>query len=59
MFKIIGELINNTRKKVNAAVAEKDAPFIQDLARRQIEAGADWIDVNGGARSGLEEEDMN
>ena len=59
MFKIIGELINNTRKKVNEAVADKDASFIQDLAKQQIEAGADWIDVNGGARSGLEEEDMN
>jgi len=59
MFKIIGELINNTRKKVNEAVAGKDASFIQDLAKQQIEAGADWVDVNGGARSGQEEEDMN
>ena len=59
MFKIIGELINTTRKKIHEAVAGKDASFIQDLVKRQIEAGAHWIDVNAGARYGKEEEDMN
>jgi cobalamin-dependent methionine synthase I len=58
MFKIIGELINTTRKKIYKAVVGKDAPFIQDLVKRQIEAGAHWIDVNAGARHGHEEEDM-
>lgn len=46
---IIGELINSTRKAVRKAVEEKDAAFIQDLAKRQAEAGANWIDVNAGA----------
>ena len=49
MFKIIGELINTTREKVKEATANRDAAFIQDLAKKQIEAGADWVDVNGGA----------
>jgi 5-methyltetrahydrofolate corrinoid/iron sulfur protein methyltransferase len=46
---IIGELINSTRKQVRKAVEEKDAAFIQDLARKQAAAGAHWIDVNAGA----------
>jgi cobalamin-dependent methionine synthase I len=46
---IIGELINSTRKQIRKAVEEKDAAFIQDLARRQAAAGANWIDVNAGA----------
>jgi 5-methyltetrahydrofolate--homocysteine methyltransferase len=58
MFKIIGELINTTRKKIGEAVAGKDAPFIQDLVKQQIEAGVHWIDVNAGARHGHEEADM-
>ena len=58
MFKIIGELINTTREKVKEATANRDAAFIQDLAQKQIDAGADWIDVNGGARAGQEEQDM-
>ncbi|HTP60247.1 MAG TPA: dihydropteroate synthase [Spirochaetia bacterium] len=46
---IIGELINSTRKQVRAAVERKDSACIQDLARRQSEAGARWVDVNAGA----------
>jgi cobalamin-dependent methionine synthase I len=46
---IIGELINSTRKQVRKAIEEKDAPFIQDLAKKQAAAGANWIDVNTGA----------
>ena len=46
---IIGELINSTRKQVRAAVEQQDAALIQGLARRQVEAGANWIDVNAGA----------
>ncbi len=46
---IIGELINSTRKQIRKAVEEKDAAAIQSLAKRQVEAGAHWIDVNAGA----------
>ena len=46
---IIGELINSTRKSIRAAMENRDAPYIQDLALRQDKAGADFIDVNAGA----------
>jgi cobalamin-dependent methionine synthase I len=46
---IIGELINSTRKQVRKAIEEKDSGYIQGLAKKQVEAGARWIDVNAGA----------
>lgn len=55
---IIGEKINGTLKKVGAAVLERDAAFIQDLARRQAEAGASYIDVNAGTPATREPEDL-
>lgn len=45
---IIGELINCTRKRVGAAAQNRDAAFIQEVARNQANAGADMLDVNGG-----------
>ena len=45
---IIGELINCTRKKVGAAAAASDVEFFKEIARRQVDAGADMLDVNGG-----------
>jgi len=51
---IVGELINTSRRAVAAAVEARDAAFLQDLARRQAEAGADMIDVNCGTRLGTE-----
>lgn len=44
---IIGELINCTRKKVAEAAQRRDAEFFQDLARKQVQAGAHMLDVNG------------
>ena len=38
-MKIIGEKINGTRKRVAQAIAERDAEFIKDLAKKQAEAG--------------------
>lgn len=46
---IIGELINSTRKQIRKAIEEKDGAYIQSLAKRQAEAGANWVDVNAGA----------
>ncbi len=46
---IVGELINSTRKKIKEAMQNKDAEYIRDLAIKQDEAGADFIDVNAGA----------
>jgi cobalamin-dependent methionine synthase I len=45
---IIGELMNGTRKSIKAAIERRDAEFIADLARRQEQAGADYIDCNPG-----------
>ena len=45
---IVGEKINTSRKEVKEAVERKDAGFIRELARRQMEAGAHYIDVNCG-----------
>jgi cobalamin-dependent methionine synthase I len=45
---IIGELINCTRKRIGAAAQSRDAEFIKEVARNQVNAGADMLDVNGG-----------
>lgn len=45
---IIGELINCTRKKVGEAAQNRDTGFFQELARKQVAAGAHVLDVNGG-----------
>jgi len=58
MFEVIGERINTSRKSVQAAVAERDSDYIIDDIEKQLNAGADYIDVNAGARIGHEEEDM-
>ena len=57
-FEIIAEKINGTRKSVQAAVVGRDQAFIEDLARRQAEAGATWIDVNAGTSPEREPEDL-
>ena len=57
-MKIIGEKINGTLSLVKKAVEEKDASFIQDLARRQAEAGAFWLDVNAGTLPEREPDDL-
>jgi 5-methyltetrahydrofolate--homocysteine methyltransferase len=46
---VVGELLNSTRKKIKEAMLQRDADYIRDLAKRQDEAGADFIDVNAGA----------
>ena len=58
MFEVIGERINTSRKLVQAAVAERDAAYIIDDVKKQMAAGANYIDVNAGARIGHETEDM-
>ncbi len=52
---IIGERINCTRKRVAEAAEKRDAEHMANEARRQMEAGAGVIDVNGGI-GGQEEE---
>lgn len=55
---IIGEKINGTLKKTAAAIAARDAAFIQDLACRQAQAGAHYLDVNAGTAAHREPEDL-
>jgi 5-methyltetrahydrofolate--homocysteine methyltransferase len=57
-MKIIGEKINGTRKRVAQAIAERDAATIQDLAVRQAQAGATWLDLNAGTHPDREPEDL-
>ncbi len=57
-MKIIGEKINGTRKSVARAIAERDGAFIQNLAKKQVEAGAHWLDVNAGTHPNQEPDDL-
>ena len=47
---IIGERIHIISENVKEALANKDARFFQDLAVRQVEAGAQALDLNLGPR---------
>ncbi len=47
---IIGENIHIISEKVKAALAERDARFFQELAVKQVEAGASALDINLGPR---------
>lgn len=49
---IVGERINATRKRIGEAVLARDSAFIQGEARKQVEAGAHMLDVNGGVGAG-------
>jgi len=55
---IIGERINTSRKLINESVANRDAAYIQEDVRSQIDSGADLIDVNAGSRRNSEVEDL-
>ena len=57
-MEIVGEKINGTRKRVARAVAERDVAFVQDLARRQAEADAAYLDVNAGTKPQDEPDDL-
>ena len=53
---IIAEKINATRKSVKRAVEERNAEFLRQLALTQVEAGADYVDVNVATGGGSENE---
>jgi len=48
---LIGERINGGFKDIQRAVGEKDKTILKKWAKRQTEAGADYLDVNIGAVS--------
>jgi 5-methyltetrahydrofolate--homocysteine methyltransferase len=53
---IIGERINSSRKTVREAVATRDRKAVQEEAKQQTAAGADYLDVNAGTFAGEEAE---
>ena len=55
---IIGENIHVIAQEISTAVRERDAKVIQDLAKAQAEAGADYIDLNVGPMKKDTEETM-
>jgi cobalamin-dependent methionine synthase I len=57
-MKIIGEKINGTRKRVAQAIAERDTQAVQELALKQCQAGADWLDLNAGTHPDREPDDL-
>lgn len=57
-MRIVGERINTSRARVNTAVENRDAEYIQTDILAQLEAGAGLIDVNTGSRRESELEDL-
>lgn len=53
---IVAERINASRRSIRTALENKDADFIIKEAVNQTEAGASYIDVNGGTFPGREGE---
>ena len=43
---IVGELINTSRKVIRENVERRNCNYIRDIAKRQVEAGAHYLDVN-------------
>lgn len=53
---VVGELINASRKAIGEAIKAQDAEYIKKIAKDELEAGADYIDVNAGIFVGKEAE---
>ncbi|MEE9248989.1 MAG: dihydropteroate synthase [Dehalococcoidia bacterium] len=53
---VIGERINTSRSRMEGPVREKDLEFVLADARRQVEHGADYLDVNTATMMAREEE---
>ena len=55
---IIGERINATRKRIRQAILDRNAALIKKEARRQLDAGATYIDANAGIEADREPDDL-
>ncbi len=55
---IVAERLNCTRKRIREAVSAKNAEFVRQEAVKQVEAGADYIDVNSATGVTTEVDDM-
>ncbi len=58
MFRVIGERLNMTRKKIKEEVWKRNEKFIISEVNKQGKAGATHIDVNAGGNPKKEIEDM-
>lgn len=56
---IIGERINASRKPIKEALAGRNREFILNEIRRQVEAGANFIDINSARTPETELEEMH
>jgi len=45
---IVGERINSSSERIALAIEKRDADFLQEEARAQVDAGAQMVDVNAG-----------
>jgi len=55
---IIGELLNGMFKAVGDAINARDKKVIQEIAKKQQSAGADYLDVNTGPYAKTPKDDM-
>ena len=56
---IIGERINSARPQIQTAIKDRNAEYILKEARAQVDAGADFIDVNCAMSLGDEVQDID
>lgn len=56
---IIGERVNATRRAVREAIQGRDEEAIRKEIARQVDAGADYIDLNAGTGSGDMDQEKN
>ncbi|ATW28053.1 dihydropteroate synthase [Candidatus Formimonas warabiya] len=56
---LIGESINGTIPEVGAAILAHDERYLLELAKVQIDSGANMLDINAGVAGGNEEENLS
>ncbi len=54
----IGEKINGTRKVIQQAIIDHNKEYIEQVAKEQADAGADYLDINAGTSPDREKDDM-
>ncbi len=55
---IIGEKINATRARIKAIIEERNAQDLKELAEKQVQAGATYVDVNVGTGIGTRQDEI-
>jgi len=56
---LVGELINSSRRAIAQAIEAQDKNAIQAVAKKEVDAGSDYIDVNAGTYVDKEEKYFN